>query len=272
MSDTTVIENTDQAANAAEQSVITFASLNDVKRKYFAPDEIQEFGNAYIAAINAIPGVRGTEANQFRDSKIVTNFPKDYQFGGDDGYGLGVIPVGKQTGGEQGNVITRVVIAAVPDPDVILTTDDGTKFVRDTLTTAFFTKLGNAARSSKDGMMNKLPFSVKEFITSARGKESLKTFTELAPEMVSALKKKGIKYMTTNILKQCLQSAAFAESQFGGKIPQEKWELIINVMIKRARDKGLDPAVLENWLETRDQKVDDMDIDTDFSDFEELAA
>jgi hypothetical protein len=67
-----------------------------------------------------------------------------------------------------------------------------------------------------------------------------------------------------------LQSSAFASSQFE-KISQENWVTLLDAMVALANKKGLDPAVLVNWKETRDETVVDMDEDElDFSDFAEL--
>lgn len=254
----------------ADPNVPMFKTASDVKKRYFRPSEIAAEAVAYINGVNAIPGIAGTAERNYADSMIRTNYPADYEFG-NDGYGIAVIPVGKQSDDDSGNVVSVIVIAAVPDPELILADDSGQAYVRDVLVNSFCTRLGNAARGKKDGNFAPMPFTVQDFITASRGKESLKTFSELAPEMVKALKEKGVKFMTVQILKNCLQSHAFAESQFGDKISQENWEFVISVLIERAGDKGLDPAILNSWLQNRNQRALELDIDLDFSDLADLA-
>lgn len=101
------------------------------------------------------------------------------------------------------------------------------------------------------------------------GRESIKAFSELAPSVVKNLKKRGLKTITTGILKACLQSAAFAGDTYG-MVAQESWAGLLDIMVAEARDRKLDPAVLENWKATRDTTEITMPDEVDFEGLEDF--
>ncbi len=215
--------------------------LGDVVKRYFSPDQLQDEAQAAVSKIVAIA----------KTGEIKRNFNPEEPF--PDGYGLAVIPLSKRgdtPGG--GNITIGVAIAAIPDPELVGSHDKGGDFIRAIITDTFISKVANACRPRADGTTAPtIPFEIMDFLESRRGRESLKAFSEIAPRFVKALRKKGISYMTAQLLRQTLQSRQFAESQFE-KIPQEAWQKVLDGMIVKAREAGLDPAVLINWQETRD--------------------
>lgn len=239
MNDATVATGTAQDnANEEEKAF----GKDDIDRRYFRPTELQDAQN-YVNKIMTIEGI-----------EVKRNF--DPEKGLNDGFGLGIIPISKRVETEEGgkNVVQFVAICAVPDIQVVVNHEKGQNFVSDVVHDHFMSKAANAFRIRPDGSTAaSVPETLEDFITSMKGKEGLKTFTEIAPTFVGALKKKGIKFMTPALLRQTLQSTAFAASQFE-KINQESWVKLIDSMIAFAKEKALDPAILVSWKETRDQK------------------
>ena len=95
-------------------------------------------------------------------------------------------------------------------------------------------------------------------------------YRKLATAYVKVLKKKGLTYITESILRQILQSAAFAEQQFP-TIDQSKWEQILDSMVARAEADDLAPGMLNEWRKSRDSaELVDSDIDLSDIDFDDL--
>jgi len=212
-------------------------TLEDVTKRYFAPDQLSE-AQDYLGKV-----VEVAKAGQ-----IKRNFDPEKPF--PDGYGLAVVPLSKRTEGV-GNVTIGIAIAAIPDPELVGNHEKGGEFIRSAITDVFMAKVANACRPRADGTTAPtIPFEISDFLESRRGRESLKAFSEIAPAFVKALRKKGIKFMTAQLLRQTLQSKQFAETQFE-KIPQEAWEKVLDGMAIKAKAEGHDPAVLVNWRETR---------------------
>lgn len=226
-------------------------TMESVEKRYFAPDQLQE-AQDYLGKVTGV----------CPDGTIKRNFDPEETF--PDGYGLAVVPISKRVEG-QGNVPIGVAVAAIPDPASVAQHDKGGEFIRSAITDVFMSKVANACRPRPDGTTaTTIPFSIEDFIESRRGRESLKAFTEVASAFVKALRKKGIKFMTPGLLRQTLQSKAFAVTQFE-KINQDAWQKVLDAMIVKAKAAGLDPAILVNWKETRDSveviEIEDLDLD-----------
>lgn len=227
------VETSETENNEAEETAFT---LDGVKRQYFEPSDLQD-AQELVDQIVAL------------DCRIHRNFDPAEEF--PEGFGLGVIPISTREGSK--NVVKSVAICAVPSTETVVSHEDGQDFIRGVLADAFMTKAASAFRPRPDGSVAaSVPKSVQDFITSLRGKEGLKTFTEIAPPFVKALKQKGIKFMTPLLLRQTLQSAAFAAEQFA-KINQEVWVKFLDRMIETAETKKLDPQILKHWKETRNE-------------------
>ena len=243
-------------SDTPEQAGDEFA-LDDVDKRYFPPSDLK---NAQIL----LPKIEVLKNNGVN---VKTTFDREKDF--PTGYGLAVIPLSERQVGAnagQGNKRTGIVLAAIPDPDLISQDDAGKQFIRDNTIAAFLSKVANAARPRPDGQIAAtMPFTIKDFIEGGRRGESLKSYTELAGDFVKALRKKGLKFISPTILRQCLSNQAFAENQFSG-IDQNSWVAVIDMMIGKATEKGLDVAIFDNWKLTReDQEINDLQ-DLDFSD------
>lgn len=219
-----------------------------VATQYYGPEQLAEAGPAIDAAIATAEQV-GCPVLQNFDGD---NFP--------DGYGIGIRGLAKR-----GESMMAVLLVAVPDVSTIAEHEQGATFIRDTIMGNLLEKAAATVRPrGNDPFMadaSILPFSVEQFISPAKRGEGLATFRALAGDFVKVLKKKGIPFLSVSLFRQILESRAFAESQFPA-IPQEKWQTVINVMVSAAEKKGLDPAILRHWLETRDSvEIETGDLD-----------
>ncbi len=228
-------------------------TMENVEKRYFAPDQLED-AQTYL----------GKVTNVCPDGAIKRNFDPEEVF--PDGYGLAVVPISKRSlekGG--GNISIGIVVAAIPDPASVANHEKGGEFIRSAITDVFMAKVANSCRPRPDGTTaTTIPFTIEDFIESRRGRESLKAFTEVASAFVKALRKKGIIYMTPGLLRQTLQSKAFAATQFE-KINQDAWQKVLDAMIVKAKAAGHDPAILVNWKDTRDSvevvEIEDLDLD-----------
>jgi len=266
MSTTTEQMTADNAAKAAPAAATPDPlqtekdTIENLRREYFAPAELAKANEELAKVVHAASMLK---------LAVRYNFDPNAEFPA--GYGIAVIPNQQQVKG-QGNVVTGVAIAAIPDPATIGAHEGGTDFIQNVVVNACMAKVANAVRVRADGSVaSSVPYSIADFITSMRGAEgTLATYNALAPDMVKALRQKGLKHITSGILREVLQSSAFAAEQFT-KIDQAKWVMVLDAMIVRAKAKNLDSAVLENWKSTRDSA--EIAVDTlDISDMADLVA
>lgn len=226
-----------ETATAAEDAKFT---LGDVTRRYFSPDQLPKEASDYLKKVIEVAAI----------GEIKRNFDPEKPF--PEGYGLAFIPLSKRDASGKGNITIGIAVAAIPDPELVGAHEKGGEFIRDAITDVFMAKIANACRPRADGTTAPtIPYEIMDFLESRRGRETLKAFSEIAPIFVKALRKKGIRFMTAQLLRQTLQSKQFAESQFE-KIPQEAWQKVLDGMIVKAKSEGHDPAVLVDWKQTRD--------------------
>lgn len=251
---TTTNETAEPEAGAnTEANAPEAFGLDDIDRRYFGPDQLEVEAQDYVNLVTSIP-----------DVSIKSNFEGDIP----EGYGLAIMPISKR--GDEGTEVIGVVMAAVPDPETIAAHEKGADFLRDVLLGNMMAKVANSVRPRANGTTaGSIPFTVESFIEGGRRSGSLKTYTSIASKFVKALKGMGLKFITSGILKQTLQSASFAESQFSS-VEQENWEKVLNNMIAFAKSEGLDPAILSHWLETRNEAEADVDNELDFSAFDSM--
>lgn len=244
-----------QAAENVEEKEFT---LNDVEFKYFMPSELESAAE-YMQLVGSVAPADSIKANF--DGENVK-----------DGYGIAVYPIKKRVENE-GNVTIGVAFCQLPDPDLIaqLPENRGVEFIRNAVIDKLMTKIATAFRPRPQETADEarkreasVPVEVEAFLTSARGDGSLKTYTELAPTFVKALRKMGLKHMHVVLLRQVLSSEEFAKAQFP-KIPQETWLSFIDRMVNIAREKKLDPSVFIHWKDSRGERtvteVDELNLD-----------
>jgi hypothetical protein len=228
------------------------AQLQELKREYFPPSDLEKAQEKVGVAIQI------ATANNITP---VYNFDTEADF--PEGYGLAILPI-KERDEQRGNVVRGLCVAAMPDPATVAAHDKGESFIRDAVVGTFLSKLANSVRPRSDGTTAaSVPYTVEDFITSARAAESLAAFRELAPQYVKALKKKGLSIITSPILRQVLSSAQFAEQQFP-HIDGAKWDGVLDKMITKAKEKGLDSGIMDHWKSTRAEveiSMGDFDLD-----------
>lgn len=226
------------ASENAETSETEF-TLENIKKAYFPPSEL-EAAEAYL---NQCSDVTDLEMN-FKPENGIT-----------EGYGLAIFPISKRGEGDEGNVVIGACAAEVPDFDMLVNHEKGAEFIRETVMDKLIAKVANAVRPRADGSKaGSIPHSITDFLESQRGRENIKAFTATAPTMVKVLRKRGIGFMHTGLLRQVLQSRQFAENQFPN-IKQDTWLHVGQHMISLAKKDGIDPAVIQNWLDNRENEA-----------------
>lgn len=246
----------EQATESNEAATETTASelpakMGDVKKRYFRPAEMGE-AVQYVGHLNNICGADNLRYNFDPNTEQVP-----------EGWGLFTLPVATKDDTTKQTVITHIVIAKVPSLDAVMDHAKGIEFMEDAMLGEFQTKLGNATRG-KDGGGN-VPVSMLDFITRRSRGESLKPFNDMADGFVKALKESGLKRMNKKLLRMCLTSQAYAEGQFS-RMNAKHWETILDVMIKRGDDAGVNTELFAHWRKTRDQVAapttdDDFDLE-----------
>lgn len=237
---------------------------------------VEEIAEAKAKAIDSIkkvyfPSTKLSEAQTEIDriSDICSAYQLKVTFNFDvekdslpDGYGLGVIPTSKRIKNE--NVTLGVAIAGIPDVDTVRNHENGNQFVNDAVVNTMMAKLANSTRprGEDNETAASIPFTIEDFITSNRPEGVLLAFRTYASAYVKVLKKGGLKLLTESILRQALQSKAFAEQQFP-KVPQDKWVAILESMMRRAEKDGIAMGLLSEWKQSRDSATlsdDDVDL------------
>lgn len=239
---------TAQTENAEAAGTSNQATLQDIEAKYFAPDAV-ESALEYINEVIAIADAENIEP--------VFNFDPEVEL--EDGYGLSIVPITKRVP-EKGNQTIGVAIAALPDFDTLYDSDSGRAWLIRQTQDNLMKQIRSAAKPKDEGALVSIPFKIEEFITTTRT-SGLLAFNTVASLFVSALKKKGLKFMTKVLLRQVLASAAFAEQQFP-RITQENWELVLNSMVGHVQKENIDAGVLKHWIATRNEtEIDTTELD-----------
>lgn len=254
------IESAVKATTVADdnQSAPTGALPESIKKQHFDSKKL-DVAQAAIEVVSNIAEQHGL--------KMVFNFDTDAEFPA--GYGLAIVPITKRE--KSVNNVKGVAIAAIPDIATLEESEGGTQFIHEGAINAMIAKLANSVRPRGDAgeTASSIPFTVSDFITTNRPDGVLLAFRALAGSYVKVLKKKGLKLITESILRQSLQSAAFAEQQFA-KVGQDKWQQILASMIATSEKEGIAPGMLLEWQKTRDSATlqdDDVDLsDLDFDD------
>lgn len=242
------------ADNKADNPANAVVEQPTVRRQFFSPDQLDRASEA-VSAAAAI-----CEAS---------NLPFMMGFDGEPttGFGIGIVPITKRAE-TRGTVLLGVVIAQVPTAETIAGHPKGADYIESLIQADLLTKakLAVAPRGNSTAIMGSIPASVEDYIISSRG-EGLATYRELAPVYVSSLKKMGLKLLNAQLLRQILESSAFAQHQYQN-VDNAVWIKILDLMVGHAKREGLDTAILEHWKATRDE----VEIDLGSIDVEMFAA
>jgi hypothetical protein len=230
-------------------------TVQDVEKKFFSSDNVEK-GGAYVNQVVELASAANIEPT--------LNFNPEEAL--PEGYGLAVIPLTKRVP-ERGNVVNGVCIAAIPEIGTISEAEGGQDWINKLVTDALIRNVSSAAKPKEEGALTSLPLSVHDFITTSRS-SGLAAFNEFASNYVTALKKKGLKFMSKVLLRQTLSSAAFAKQTFP-RIDQTNWELVIKSMIQHAQQAGIEQGVLKMWLDNRNS-VEATTVELDLSDLDNM--
>jgi len=242
-------DSTQQAeAVETETTETTTATMQDIEKKYFAPEQL-EAGSNYINEVMAICELENAEP--------VFNFDTDGEF--PEGYGLSIIPLTRRVP-ERGNITYGVAIAAVPTVALLASIEAGSNYIEKIVTDSLLKQIAAGAKPKDEGAQIAIPFKLEEFTTTSRS-SGLAAFNLVASDYVKALKTKGLKFMSKPLLRQVLASTQFAEQQFP-RVSQDSWIFVLDSMSKHVQAKGMEIGVLTHWINTRDEvEIDVTDID-----------
>jgi len=230
-------------------------SVDDIKRAYYAPSDVEAINKAVEQA---------QEAANNDGLPVSFNFDPEQEL--PEGYGIATVPITQRSKSSSGNVPIGIYIAAIPDPETVANSGvSGAAWIREAAINSLVAKFANAVRprGEQQGLPETAPFTINDFITSASRDQGLGFFREIAPSWTKALKKLGLRIMNQTLLRQVLQSRTFAEQQFPN-ISQEKWETILDRMNQAAEQQGKDAGVIKEWRRNRDNteiSVQDFDLD-----------
>lgn len=258
MNETALIQNEADQPEVEESEAVEY-SVEEIKKTYYSSAQLAD-AQTYLDTVTAI-------AEQ-HELDVVMNFDQEKEF--PQGYGLAVIPTAKRVDGE--NTVVGVAIAAIPDMATVQNHEGGNEFIENAVISNMMAKLANSVRPRGDAgeTAASIPFAVEDFITSNRPEGVLLAFRTFAGAYVKVLKKKGLKFITESILRQVLQSAAFAEQQFPS-ISQDKWTKILDNMIARAEQEKLPVGMLQEWKQSRDSaELPTKDVDLSDLDFDAI--
>jgi len=258
----------DTAAPAAAP-VDKALALDNLDRHWFEPGKEADAEKAINAAV-AIANHHNLPVAANWDTS--TPKPADYA--------LAIVPqmlTVKQSDGTGKQIPVGLYIGALPTPEAIAANGDaGNAWLRKVMVEAVINRFANCTRVIRNPknpaqfrQPSSVPFKVEEFITAAGRDNSLVYFRKVAPAYVDLLKTKGVGTqpgavtMTRDVLQAVLSSAATA-AQLYGKVPQARWETLLDKMLADAKAAGIDPGLVAVWRASRDTvevQPDDFDLD-----------
>lgn len=230
--------------------------LKDVKKAYFTSLQVAD-AEAYIqSAIGAAQAENGL---------VRLNFNAENEL--PEKYGIVVSPINQRSNGETS--VVGVAVGAIPDYELLTEETAGAEWAQQQVINTLCAKFINAVRPKDSDNEPLIPFEVGDFITSHRAEGVLVAYREYSGQVIKLLKSRGLMFINDQILRQILQSTAFAEQQFPN-IDQAQWVKLLDAMIAQAEQSGLAPGVLTEWKDNRDKaglpEIKDFDFsDLDFS-------
>lgn len=173
---------------------------------------------------------------------VVTNVKDDVEV---SGYVPAIVRVSERDEQAKRNVTRSVFVGRIPSLAALWETTQGQAFVHQAIGDALVRQIVGAIKRNEP-----LPYRLEDF-TTPRGQEH-EAFRKAKADMVKLLRKRGgLKAIDANTLEMCLRSQAYAESAGYGKVPAEKWERVIDMMIHVGKANDWNTLGLEHWKETR---------------------
>lgn len=158
--------------------------------------------------------------------------------------------------------LKAVVVTAIPTMELLLSTDEGSDFVREIIRKELNHRAVRQLRVAENPatMADQIPYSVTSFISSSRGDAGIiETFNELYKDlndtMGRASKAWKRRKLTKSDLRAALESKAFALDNFPELEDSGKngslFEMALKLGIATAEKKGLDSTIFARWIESR---------------------
>lgn len=175
-----------------------------------------------------------------------------------------------------------VVIAPVPTLESLLATDAGKAWAINILDKEFNHVAVRALREAEDisTVVDQMPTTLEAYISSARegGAGIMESFNELYKALNATLAAKVPVWakarFTKQELKKSFESKGYADEYYPsvenrGEGKDSLFVTALQLAVKTATSKGLDPTIFQRWLETRNGKTlaavadeDDFDVDS----------
>lgn len=186
-----------------------------------------------------------------------------------DGMNVAIVPLKRTTGRGMPKELIGVAVSVVPTLEAISEHAKGGDWLRSVVEKKLTAKIKSAVMPKSDGgkPLGILPSKVEDYIVSSRSAFDMDGFNLVASLVVKLLRRR-IPTIDKRILRQCLESQAFAESVYGDKLSSDDWLAVLDKMRTAAKAKGEDVAVFDHWEATRNEIVievqsDDEDFDLD---------
>lgn len=182
-----------------------------------------------------------------------------------------------------GGEVKALVVFPAPSVDQIGEESGGSEWLQKIIDKELNHVAVRALRDADDVQLAKseIPTTIGAFITTGRGAGSglLAAYNELYKSLIDALGAKVPAFakarFTKGEFRKCLESTAYAAEYFPALEDyngNSLFEVALNLGKVAASRQGLDPAIFDRWLETRDQKAFEAeDVDVDSFDLDSIA-
>lgn len=235
-----VIPQTTDAAPATTKLSPEMQKLQEVQRTTFFGADMEKAQEAINKVIEIVEAAGLEPVWQFDPAKPLP-----------DNYGIVIMPLRTRDTKLGKLIVQNVCFAGIPSPEAIEATEGGASWIRETAINTVIDKLYNTIRTRDDDNTSPLPFSVKDFITTNRAEGVLIAFRKYAGAFVRKFRSAGFVNMDEKVLRQCLASKEYAETNLA-PVPQATWVDVIERMLSTAESEGIAPGMLTEWKETRD--------------------
>ena len=183
---------------------------------------------------------------------------------------VAIIPLRKPINGRVTEKrLIGIAIAPTPSLETIAEHAKGTAWIENTVNRKLFGKIRASVmpKEASGRPLGILPATVEDYIVSSRGAFDMEGFNASASVVVKVLRQ-VLPTIDKRILRQCLESQAFADSIYAEKFTREDWLAVIAKMRAVAVNKNEDVACFDHWVATRDEVVnvvegvDEFDVET----------
>jgi hypothetical protein len=261
-------------ATPAPAKAKTVAEDMDARRIFATVDEVAAYLNTCNESFSdfhtiplAAPGV--DEEGNF-DPAIYT-----------DGTEIMVSTLRRVGKGTTPGGVKAIVVAPVPKLETLMDSDEGKAWVQRIIHKELNHVAVRPLRDAEDVsiVVDQMPTTMGAFITSGREGSAgiMETFNDLYKQINATLASKAPIWAKARFiksdLKKAFESKGYAEEFFPaienrGEGKDSLFVVALNLGIAAAKKKGLDPAIFQRWLDTRNNKAFNAADDQDEDDFD----